>query len=51
MYDYYQLNNIIGSAVVPSAVHPLHNQTASFFFRYLLEKAAEIKRRTGGVSK
>lgn len=42
MYDYYELNNIIGSAVVPSAVHPLHNKTASFFFRYLLEKAISV---------
>lgn len=42
MYEYYELNNIIGSAVVPGAVHPLQNRTAAYFFRYLLEKAISV---------
>lgn len=42
MFDYYELNNIIGSVIVPGAVHPLQNKTAGFFYRYLLEKAISV---------
>lgn len=42
MFDYYELSNILGSVSVPGAVHPLHNKTAAFFYRYLLEKAISV---------
>lgn len=42
MYDYYQVNNIINSTFVPSGVHPLKNATASYFARYLTEKACSV---------
>ena len=42
MFDYYEISNIIGSACVPGAVHPLNNKTAAYFYRYLLEKAISV---------
>lgn len=41
-FDYYELSNIIGSAINPGAVHLADNITASYFARYLLEKAISV---------
>lgn len=41
-FDYYQTNNIINSVQVPSTIHLNNNLTASYFRRYLLEKAISV---------
>lgn len=41
-FDYYQTNNIINSLKVPTTVHVQNNATATYFRRYLLEKAISV---------
>lgn len=41
-FDYYEISNIIGSAIVPGSVHMTDNKTAAYFARYLLEKAISV---------
>ena len=40
--NYYQINNILGSVNVPSAVNLNRNANARYFSRYLLEKAISV---------
>lgn len=42
MFDYYQVSNIMQSAKVPGAVNLTNNYTASYFAKYLLEKAISV---------
>ena len=42
MFSYYEMSNMIGSAVEPSAVHVMQNPTAAYFCKYLLEKAIAV---------
>lgn len=42
LFDYYQINNVLNSAYVPSSVHPMQNATAGYFARYLTEKACSV---------
>ena len=42
MFNYYEMSNMIGSAIEPSAVHVMQNPTAAYFCKYLLEKAIAV---------